>query len=60
MAKLTSTPDEKGKKRINSGTMLYTCKCIHAQQDSLHGKSIRAFNGCSGGWRCTVCKSERS
>lgn len=36
------------------------CSCDHQSQDKIHGKGKRVFNKTMGGFRCTVCASEKS
>lgn len=47
-----------------SETRIIRCSCKNKFQDERYGKDKRVFNrtlnGGNGGWRCTVCKKEKS
>lgn len=42
--------------------MIKRCTCTNAYQDAKYGHGMRVhnpYNKNGGGWRCTVCKSEK-
>ena len=48
-----------------SDTKIMPCTCDHPAQDRLHGPGRRVHNygpkaARDGGWRCTVCGSEKA
>lgn len=49
----------------NDTTRIMACSCQHPYQDSKYGVGNRLHNWAraalkTGGWRCTVCKKEKS
>lgn len=48
-----------GTKTHQTGTVIVPCKCVHADQDQLHGSGQRVHNRGKKMQRCTVCGLEK-